>query len=167
MRTLLLIALAACAIVAALIATRQQIYAGIARLSGTDRDIGPVDFATLRRRASPNDALVCPSGHCPLAKPDREPKIYDMTAAELSTRLMRIALAEPDTGMLHCDPPCEARVRFVQYSRLMRFPDTIDVEIVPVGDDKSTLAIYSRSLVGHGDLGVNRARIERWLAALE
>jgi uncharacterized protein (DUF1499 family) len=49
----------------------------------------------------------------------------------------------------------------------MRFPDTIDVEVVPVGDDKSTLAIYSRSLVGRSDFGVNRARIARWMAALE
>ena len=166
MRTFLLVALVACAIGALLVATRQHIYAGIARLSGTD-DMGPVDFATLRRRSSPNDALVCPPGHCPHARPDREPKTYDMTAAELSARLMRIVLAEPATGVLHCAPPCEGFLRFVQYSRIMRFPDTIDVEILPVGDDKSTLAIYSRSLVGHGDLGVNRARIERWLAALD
>jgi uncharacterized protein (DUF1499 family) len=33
-------------------------------------------------------------------------------------------------------------------------------------DGQATLAIYSRSLIGHGDFGVNRARIERWLAAL-
>jgi uncharacterized protein (DUF1499 family) len=31
---------------------------------------------------------------------------------------------------------------------------------------RSTLALYSRSQLGHGDMGVNRARIERWLAKL-
>jgi len=30
----------------------------------------------------------------------------------------------------------------------------------------SGLFLYSRSLIGWSDLGVNRARIDRWLAAL-
>jgi uncharacterized protein (DUF1499 family) len=57
--------------------------------------------------------------------------------------------------------------RILQHTRLMRFPDTIDIEVLPAAGTQSTLAIYSRSLIGHGDLGVNRARIERWLAALD
>ena len=168
MRTFLIVAavLVACAIAAVLVATRQQVYAGIARLSGPARDMGPVDFATLRRRSSPNDALACPPGRCAFARPDRETKTYDIPADELAIRLAHVARAEPGTHALPCDPPC-GLLRFVQYSRIMRFPDTIDVEILPAGDGKSTLAIYSRSLVGYGDFGVNRARIERWLAALD
>jgi uncharacterized protein (DUF1499 family) len=168
MPMLLLVAtvLAACAIGAVLIAARQQVYAGIARLSGTGHDMGPIDFATLRRRSTPNDALICPPAHCSLARPDHAAKTYDMPAAELSRRLTQVALAEPDTHALPCDPPC-GLLRFVQYSRVMRFPDTVDVEVLPSGDARSTLAIYSRSLVGYSDLGVNRARIERWLAALD
>jgi uncharacterized protein (DUF1499 family) len=38
--------------------------------------------------------------------------------------------------------------------------------VLPAGAGRSTLAIYSRSLVGRKDFGVNRARIQRWLAAL-
>jgi len=168
MRTFLIVAavLVACAIAAVLVAARQQVYAGIARLSGTARDMGPVDFATLRRRSSPNDALACPPGRCAFARPDHETKTYDIAADELAIRLAHVARAELDTHALPCDPPC-GLLRFVQYSRIMRFPDTIDVEILPAGDGKSTLAIYSRSLVGYGDFGVNRARIERWLAALD
>ena len=49
----------------------------------------------------------------------------------------------------------------------MRFPDTIDIEVFPAGQRQSTLAIYSRSLLGRKDFGVNRARIARWLAALD
>lgn len=48
----------------------------------------------------------------------------------------------------------------------MRYPDTIDGEVFAVGEGKSSLAIYSRSLVGNGDFGVNRARLVRWFAAL-
>ena len=47
----------------------------------------------------------------------------------------------------------------------MRYPDTIDIEVFAA--EGATLAIYSRSLVGSGDFGVNLARIERWLAALD
>src|SRR5262249_39041589 len=168
MRMLLLTvaALAACALGAVLIGARQHVYARLARLGGNDRDMGPIDFATLRRRSSPNDALVCPSDRCPFARPDHEAKIYDMPPAELSARVTQVALAEPDTHALPCAPPCRL-LRHVQYSRLMRFPDTIDVEVLPGGDGRSTIAIYSRSLVGYGDFGVNRARIERWLAALD
>jgi uncharacterized protein (DUF1499 family) len=167
MRMILLVALVvASTIGVALIAARQQVYAGIARLSGTARDMGPIDFATLRRRSSPNDALACPPGHCTFATPDRATKVYDMPPAALSARLTQVALAEPRTRALPCPPSCEL-LRFVQYSRLMGFPDTIDVQILPSGNGQSTLAIYSRSLVGHGDFGVNRARIDRWLAALD
>jgi len=48
----------------------------------------------------------------------------------------------------------------------MRYPDTIDIEVLSAGTNQSTVAIYSRSLVGSLDFGVNRKRVERWLAAL-
>jgi uncharacterized protein (DUF1499 family) len=48
----------------------------------------------------------------------------------------------------------------------MRFPDTIVVRYLRLGENRSTLAIYSRSQLGRYDLGVNLARIERWLDKL-
>jgi uncharacterized protein (DUF1499 family) len=162
-----LVLAAALAIGYVLIEKRQALYERLANLGGARLDMGPVDFVTLHRRDSPNDALVCPPGHCRNAKPDWEAKTYDAPPAQLRARLTTIALAEPNTQTLPCLPACEGALRLVQYSRIMRFPDTIDVDVLPVGDDKSTLAIYSRSLLGYGDFGVNRARIARWLAALE
>ncbi|TMJ02580.1 MAG: DUF1499 domain-containing protein [Alphaproteobacteria bacterium] len=140
-------------------------YYGLAKLTGGRLDIGPVDWTKLTRHATPNDALVCPAGRCPNAKPDWESKVYAMPAAELLARLRTIALAEPDTRELPGAPAHGARL--LQRTRLMRFPDTIDVEAFPAGADRSTLAIYSRSLIGRKDFGVNRARLERWLAALD
>jgi len=58
------------------------------------------------------------------------------------------------------------RFDLVQRSALFRFPDTVSIEVIPLGDSRSTLAIYSRSTYGYSDLGVNRKRIERWLARL-
>jgi len=139
---------------------------GIAKLTGSRLDIGPVDFATLQRHPM-NDALVCPAGWCANAQPDHEAKTYDMAPAQLLGRLTRIALAEADTTALDRGADRDRTARFLQRTRLMRFPDTIDIAVFAVGADKSTLAIYSRSLVGRRDLGVNRARVDRWLAALD
>jgi|tagenome__1003787_1003787.scaffolds.fasta_scaffold20680653_2 uncharacterized protein (DUF1499 family) len=142
-------------------------YYGLARLTGSRLDIGAVNFATLTRHATPNDALVCPAAHCPNAKPDAEPKHYPHAPGELLARLKAIALAEPGTRELYCGTGCDHTARILQHTQLMRFPDTIDIEVLPAGDNRATLAIYSRSLLGRSDFGVNRARIARWLAALD
>jgi hypothetical protein len=138
-------------------------YYGVARLTGARLDIGAVDWRALTRHAT-NDALVCPAGHCPNAKADEEARVYPLAPGELLARVKQIALAEPDTNELPCEPRCDRTARFVQYTRLMRYPDTIDLDVMPAGDGRSTLALYSRSLVGRKDFGVNRARLKRWLA---
>jgi uncharacterized protein (DUF1499 family) len=143
------------------------VYYGLAKLTGSPLDIGPVDWATLTRHATSNDALVCPAGRCPHARPDREPRSYPLEPAALLTRLKKVAQADGNVVELYCGTDCDRTARFIQYTRLMRYPDTIDIAVFPVADDQSSLAIYSRSLIGQGDFGVNRARIERWLAALD
>jgi len=45
----------------------------------------------------------------------------------------------------------------------MNAPSTVEIR---VGDDRSTVAVYSRSRVGYSYLGVNRKRAERWLAGI-
>lgn len=140
------------------------VYYGVAKRTGSRLDIGPVDWATLTRHATPNDALVCPASHCPNAKADEEAKVYPLAPTDLLARVKRVALAEPDTKELA--PDRERGARFVQVTRLMRYPDTVDLEVIPVGENQSTLALYSRSLVGRKDFGVNRARLQRWLAAV-
>jgi len=40
------------------------------------------------------------------------------------------------------------------------------VRVLPAGEGKSTLAIYSRAVYGRRDFGVNQARIEDWLSRL-
>ncbi len=142
-------------------------YYGLAKLAGSRLDIGPVDFASLTRHTTPNDALVCPAERCPNAEPDAEPKNYPVAAAQLLARLKTVARAQPRISELSCEPNCDRTARFVQRTRLMRFPDTIDVEVLPVSEHESTLAIYSRSLLGRNDFGVNRARVKSWLAALD
>ena len=56
--------------------------------------------------------------------------------------------------------------RYIQRSALLKFPDTIVVRYIEPPEGGTTLAIYSRSQLGHSDLGVNLARLKRWLRRL-
>jgi uncharacterized protein (DUF1499 family) len=55
----------------------------------------------------------------------------------------------------------------VARSALFGFPDLIAARFFDVEDRGSTLAVYSRSVLGHSDLGVNRRRILSWIRELE
>jgi uncharacterized protein (DUF1499 family) len=48
----------------------------------------------------------------------------------------------------------------------MNYPDIVVAEAAVV-EGGTGLWLYSRSLIGYSDLGVNRARVMAWLAALE
>ena len=52
-------------------------------------------------------------------------------------------------------------------STLFNFPDLIMVQVMKADPDSSTLIMYSRSVYGRSDLGVNRQRVATWLAALQ
>ncbi len=51
-------------------------------------------------------------------------------------------------------------------SAVFNFPDLVTAQVDPAPADMASLVLYSRSVYGHGDLGVNRARVDAWLAAL-
>ena len=53
---------------------------------------------------------------------------------------------------------------FVVRSALFGFPDLVSIKFLDVKAGKSTFALYSRSVYGRSDLGVNRARTLAWLA---
>jgi uncharacterized protein (DUF1499 family) len=126
-------------------------------------DLGPVEFATLRRRATPNDALICPRDICPQAQIDAEPPVFPVPGARLRSLVSEVALAEPGTSLLDRGPQQD---RYLVRTRFMRFPDTVIVQVFDRGQDSSTVALYSRSQIGSSDFGVNRRRIERWVARI-
>jgi len=60
-------------------------------------DLGPVEFETLARRTTPNDALACPPGVC-RAQSDLTPPEYAVTAAELRLPARRPAYSVLDNA---------------------------------------------------------------------
>ncbi len=125
-------------------------------------DLGPVRFETLQRRTTPNDALACPPDVCK-ARSDVTPPIYAIPADALKKTMAEVVASEPDVTDVESTPQID---RYIQRTRWMRFPDTIVVRYIPHGDQQSTIALYSRSQLGKGDLGVNKARVARWLDKL-
>lgn len=127
-------------------------------------DLGDVDFATLARRDTPNDALACLPRFC-AAKADVAAPVFRRASGDVFRAVQGALAQEPDLERVEARPD-QGTLRFVQRSRLLRFPDTVNVKLVPV-DGGSAVLIYSRSQMGQRDMGVNRARIERWIGLIE
>lgn len=113
------------------------------------------------RTGRPNDFLVLPPG---AAAADLTSPVYEVNAATLAQRFDAVALGAPRVTRLAGGPE-ELWTTYIQRSALIGWPDYISVRAVSLGDGRSALAIWSRSRFGYSDLGVNRARVETWLAA--
>lgn len=126
-----------------------------------DPDLGDVDFATLSRRASPNDALVCSPDVCP-ARADAVAPVYPVPARALFEAIPAALAAEARLEMVQ-DDPARLKRRYIQRTKLLGFPDTIVMQVIERPGGGSAVAMYSRSQLGFSDLGANRARLDRWL----
>lgn len=124
------------------------------------------DFKTLRLSPKPNQHLVLPDGYPAAAAPHARSPVFPVDPDRLAAAVKQVALAEPRTKLLSGDDAAR-RYEFVQRSAVFRFPDFVSVEVVTAGEGRSALAVYSRSRVGYSDFGVNRKRVDRWLAATE
>ncbi len=128
-------------------------------------DLGDVDFATLVRRDTPNDALACLPEFC-AAKADVAAPVFAKPFGDVFLSIQNAVVHEPGLEQVDADAG-QGTLRFVQRSRLMGFPDTINVKVVPTADGGSAVLIYSRSQLGKGDMGVNLARVERWIGLIK
>jgi len=124
----------------------------------------PMDMAAIARPATPNTALAAPAGFSPA--PDIVTPFFAVPPDRLFAAIKRVAAAAPRTF-----PAAEyddrRQVHYVVRSAMWNFPDLVTVSVGGPDTGPSTLAIYSRSVYGHSDLGANRARVEAWLSALQ
>jgi uncharacterized protein (DUF1499 family) len=127
-------------------------------------DLGPITFESLHRRSSPNDSLACPAGTC-IAKSDIGSPVYGTSVDDLRIAFGKVIATETSVERVASDE-ATLTYRYIQRTKILRFPDTIVVRFFNLGDGRSTIALYSRSQIGRGDFGVNRARIRRWLEKL-
>ena len=120
----------------------------------------PMDMAALVRPATPNTALAAPAGFRPA--PDIVTRPYGVPPQQLYEAVRRVALAQPRT-YAHVAYDDRLQAHFVARSAVFNFPDLIAVQVTP----ECGLILWSRSVYGESDLGVNRKRLQAWLAALD
>lgn len=120
------------------------------------------DFSRLRLRKNRNQYLVAPRSHTADA-PHRVAPIFDRPVHQLAGDFRRHALTEPGVAMT--DISIDGRMlELIHRSRVFKVSTRISAIFLPVGDDRSTLAVYSRSK--YARRGTNRRRIDGWLAAI-
>ncbi len=124
----------------------------------------PMDMSRIERPATPNTFLAGPAGMRP------DPDLTTAEQARPAGTLFDFARAtferQPRTYVAAAFPD-RLQVHYVVRSALMNYPDLVTVQVHAAGSDRSTLIIWSRSVYGRGDFGVNRDRTKAWLAALQ
>jgi len=145
------------------------VYIGLALAVGRDAvwatllgpgERGPVAFETLEPPGRPNRYLVCPRDLCRRAA--AESPIFAASVAEQRRAWDRLLDREGARRLRDEGGQIEVEVR----TPWLRFPDLVTIRPIPSEADRSTVAVYSRSLYGHSDFGVNAARVRAWLRAL-
>ncbi|MGE0153595.1 MAG: hypothetical protein AB7R90_13345 [Reyranellaceae bacterium] len=120
------------------------------------------DFSRLRLRKGRKQYLVAPPGHT-ADPPHRRAPVFDLPVHRLAGDFRRHALAQP--GIALKDVGSDGRkLELVHRSGLFRFSTWISAQFLPLDENRSTLAVYSRTSCGSG--ADNRQRIDAWLAAL-
>ena len=117
-----------------------------------------INFKSVKRPPKPNTCLAAPDNYTLASDADFAPPVFEQSAEDLFKKISDIISAERSWGRLEKDA-AQRKLKFVATTGLMRFKDDVDIEIIPLEDGRSTLAVYSRSRVGYSDLGANRKRV--------
>lgn len=122
-----------------------------------------VDPLTAPKPTTPNSFRIAPAGASVDA--DDVAPTFSMSVAQLASAFDRVARDSGNVDVIGGSAE-SGSVTFVETSTLFAFPDYISVSFLEVDDQRSTLAVFSRSRLGHSDLGVNEKRVRAWLAQL-
>lgn len=122
----------------------------------------PLNFANLQPDARPRRFLALPPGFEAAAEPDAQSPVFRAAPDAALDAFIACGLADARTRVVRREA---GQVELVQRSLVFRFPDYVTAEAFAVEPGSAALAVYSRAVVGHSDLGVNRRRVLRWLEA--
>lgn len=129
-----------------------------------------LEFETFERSAKPNNYLVAPDDVCRNSTPDTASPLFSKSADTLFGEL--IALFNAQKGWKHLNYDEENhQISVVAVTSLLRFKDDLDIRIYPASEspasDSCRIAVYSRSRIGHSDLGANQKRVAALIKQLQ
>lgn len=125
-----------------------------------------VDFNNIKVNNDQDHYLVCPRNLCPEGVADAESPLYRASDQQLRTRLLSFVDNRPNITLKNVDLALK-QFDFIEQTPGSSFPDIITVRIIPNSEQTSSLALYSRSVIGEGVEGANKRRIENWLLIFE
>lgn len=140
--------------------------------SGPGGQLPHVNFTTVEATAKDESYLACPDPFCPGAEADEQTPTYALPVSELRDRVIAFVDRSPGLKTQRIDLP-NLQFDFVAYNAggLSYFrktiPDVVTVRFYDIGPNRSTLAIYSRTLIGTADKDEHRERVRLWLRQLE
>ena len=136
------------------------------RTSTHDPELWHVNPLTVPPQPSPNGYRVADPEMTDYAV-DRPAPIYAGDAGVIATAFDTFVMGQPRIEKIAGSVE-DRWITYVQRTEALRFPDYISVRFIDLeGTGTSTVAIFSRSRYGYGDMGVNQQRVDAWLKALE
>ncbi|MDP2698495.1 DUF1499 domain-containing protein [Thalassospira sp.] len=141
-------------------------FSGLLETMFTSGEPDAVVFsADMQLPDDPTFFLVCAGDLCP---PDADRQmtspVFNIAATQLLSRVEEVALNSK--AVIVERNPRTLEMRLLIRTPVMRFPDWIDIRIVPLDEDHSQILAFSRSVYGSGDFGANEKRLKKWLTAL-
>tara|TARA_Y100000588_G_C14032096_1_gene829112 strand:- start:407 stop:889 length:483 start_codon:yes stop_codon:yes gene_type:complete len=124
-----------------------------------------IDFSEINTRQKANTYLICSAQICGNMADEKSP-VFDCSNADLRARWDSLISSALKTDLL-VEKAHGAQRIYVQYSKFWSFPDLIQVEFVNISPNQSSIQLYSRSLIGRYDFGVNQHRLQKWLNFLK
>ncbi|OAJ33577.1 DUF1499 domain-containing protein [Piscirickettsia salmonis] len=130
------------------------------------------DWQNLTLPSSPNYFLLIPSTTINLIKgqfsyiPSRiqvSPQ-FNCSVDKLQQLCLKHITNQARTTLYRGDN--NVQTHYIQRSLFFRFPDIISIEIQAVNQDTATLFLYSRSVYGYSDFGVNKRRVKNLVKEL-
>lgn len=132
-------------------------------LSGCSRMPTP-DFQHLVVPKTPSYALACPDKLCNIP-PNIITPVYPVSAEDLYTLFNQMMADKTNVNYIY-EIPEQGQFGLAAYFPVLRLPDDIAVQFIALSDNTSTLAILSESRYLFYDFGLNKNRLQEWLAEL-
>jgi uncharacterized protein (DUF1499 family) len=124
----------------------------------------PGNISEFHRPISPNSYLAAPATF--ILPPDVKTHLYSIAPDRLFATVREVIMAQPRTTALAVDAD-RLRADQVVRSRVFRFPDIVLAQVLRTPGGSSELVLYSYSLKGYYDFGVNGDRVRTLLSALD
>lgn len=130
-----------------------------------DPEVWHIDPLVAETSSTPNAFRMAPA-ESTSQRIDAISPIYSEKPLVLAQAFDEFASSQRATVRFAGLPP-ELMMTYVQRTEKLKMPDYLTIKFIDLGDGRSTIAVYSRARYGYADLGVNQARVERWVKTLD